>query len=70
MEFAKVEITPEGVFSPAFGDWYFSVPDGVAESRYVYFDANDVVAGYAQAAGGAGAAGFTVAELGFGTGLN
>ncbi|MXU64154.1 tRNA (5-methylaminomethyl-2-thiouridine)(34)-methyltransferase MnmD [Oceanomicrobium pacificus] len=48
--------------SARFDDPYFSVTDGLAESRYVFLDGNDLPARFTD--------GFTVAELGFGTGLN
>lgn len=50
--------------SGVFGDVYFSVGDGMAESRYVFLDG----AGLPQAWQGRDR--WTVAETGFGTGLN
>ena len=48
--------------STRFADPYFSLQDGLAETRYVFLDGNDLPARFAD--------GFRVAELGFGTGLN
>jgi tRNA U34 5-methylaminomethyl-2-thiouridine-forming methyltransferase MnmC len=45
-----------------FGDPYFSLSDGLAETRYVFLQGNRI-SDRAQA-------GFRIAELGFGTGLN
>ncbi len=45
-----------------FDDPYFSLDDGLAETRHVFLDANDLPARFCD--------GFHVAELGFGTGLN
>lgn len=53
----------EGVpISTRFGDPYYSLKDGLAETRYVFLDGNDLPARFKD--------GFHVAELGFGTGLN
>ncbi|MGR3512834.1 MAG: tRNA (5-methylaminomethyl-2-thiouridine)(34)-methyltransferase MnmD [Paracoccaceae bacterium] len=46
----------------AFDDPYFSLADGLAETRHVFLDGNDLPARFEP--------GFHVAELGFGTGLN
>ncbi len=48
--------------SRRFGDCYFSDLDGLAETRHVFLAGNDLPARFA--------AGFHIAELGFGTGLN
>lgn len=48
--------------SRRFDDPYFSLNDGLAETRHVFLAGNDLPARLA--------AGFQVAELGFGTGLN
>ncbi len=48
--------------STRFDDPYFSLENGVAETGHVFLDGNDLPARFA--------AGFHVAELGFGTGLN
>ena len=48
--------------STRFDDPYFSLANGLAETRHVFLDGNDLPARLAP--------GFHVAELGFGTGLN
>ncbi|MFK7835200.1 MAG: tRNA (5-methylaminomethyl-2-thiouridine)(34)-methyltransferase MnmD [Sulfitobacter sp.] len=48
--------------STRFDDPFFSLEDGVAETRHVFLDGNDLPARFRE--------GFHVAELGFGTGLN
>jgi tRNA U34 5-methylaminomethyl-2-thiouridine-forming methyltransferase MnmC len=48
--------------SDRFDDPYFSLQDGLAETRHVFLGGNDLPARFAP--------GFHVAELGFGTGLN
>ena len=45
-----------------FDDPYFSLADGLAETRHVFLDGNDLPARFRD--------GFHIAELGFGTGLN
>lgn len=52
--------------SGAFGDVYFSADDGLAESRYNYIDNNFLPERFRSLA----APHFTIAETGFGTGLN
>lgn len=48
--------------STRFDDPYFSLADGLAETRHVFLAGNDLPARFAS--------GFAIAELGFGTGLN
>lgn len=61
----RLDWTADGApVSGRFGDVYFSREDGLAESRAVF------LAGCGLPDAWAGAARFTVAELGFGTGLN
>lgn len=48
------------------GDIYYTVDDGLAESRYVFLEGNRLAERLAQTPGGT----FRVGELGFGTGLN
>lgn len=48
--------------SPRFDDPYYSLEDGLAETRHVFLDGNDLPARLRP--------GFSVAELGVGTGLN
>jgi tRNA 5-methylaminomethyl-2-thiouridine biosynthesis bifunctional protein len=52
--------------SSEFGDVYFSADDGFAESRYVYLENNFLPQRFSQLA----KKHFTIAETGFGTGLN
>lgn len=60
---AEVEWRDGGVpVSRRFDDPYFSLDDGVAETRHVFLGGNDLPARFRD--------GFHVAELGFGTGLN
>ncbi|MEL6766896.1 MAG: tRNA (5-methylaminomethyl-2-thiouridine)(34)-methyltransferase MnmD [Pseudomonadota bacterium] len=57
-------------FSRRYNDPFFAPEDGLAETRHVYLDGNDLPARWA--AGGLGAgpgAGFRTGELGFGAGL-
>lgn len=51
--------------SERFADPYYSRSDGLAESRHVFLDGNDLEARFRAATGT-----FHIAELGFGTGLN
>ncbi|MBL3559829.1 tRNA (5-methylaminomethyl-2-thiouridine)(34)-methyltransferase MnmD [Rhodovulum sulfidophilum] len=48
--------------STRFDDPYFSIADGLAETRHVFLDGNGLPGRFAP--------GFHIAELGFGTGLN
>ena len=48
--------------STLFDDPYFSLSDGLAETRHVFLSGNDLPARFRD--------GFRIAELGFGTGLN
>ena len=48
--------------SRRFDDPYYSIEDGLAESRYVFLDGNGLPGRFRD--------GFRIAELGFGTGLN
>ena len=48
--------------SEQFDDPYFSLENGLAETRHVFLDGNDLPARFGP--------GFHIAELGFGTGLN
>ena len=50
--------------SVKFDDVYFSAHDGAAETKHVFFDGNNLPQRWQ------GGEGFTVAETGFGTGLN
>ncbi|MEO0937686.1 MAG: tRNA (5-methylaminomethyl-2-thiouridine)(34)-methyltransferase MnmD [Pseudomonadota bacterium] len=54
---------PNGVpVAMRFDDPYFSLEDGLAETRHVFLDGNDLPLRFRE--------GFHIAELGFGTGLN
>jgi len=55
------EITP---YSATYGDYYFSGNDGSDECRHVFIDGNNLEERLREAKS------FTIAELGFGTGLN
>ena len=60
---ADIEWRETGVpVSVQFDDPYYSLDDGLAETRHVFLDGNGLPARFAD--------GFQVAELGFGTGLN
>ncbi|HEY8963185.1 MAG TPA: bifunctional tRNA (5-methylaminomethyl-2-thiouridine)(34)-methyltransferase MnmD/FAD-dependent 5-carboxymethylaminomethyl-2-thiouridine(34) oxidoreductase MnmC, partial [Alphaproteobacteria bacterium] len=50
--------------SQQFDDIYFSVEDGLAETKHVFLDGNDLPEAWQ------GSDRFCVGELGFGTGLN
>ncbi|WP_424990316.1 tRNA (5-methylaminomethyl-2-thiouridine)(34)-methyltransferase MnmD [Fluviibacterium sp. S390] len=60
---ADLEWKPDGVpVSRHFDDPYFSLDNGLAETRHVFLAGNDLPARFRP--------GFHIAELGFGTGLN
>ncbi len=60
---ARVSWQQGGVpVSDRFDDPYFSLADGLAETRHVFLDGNDLPARFRD--------GFCIGELGFGTGLN
>jgi len=60
---AELEWRDGGVpVSVRFDDPYFSLDNGLAETRHVFLDGNDLPARFRD--------GFSIAELGFGTGLN
>lgn len=64
---AQVSFNPAGVLtSEQFDDIYFSVDDGLAESEYVFQQGNDIEQKWLAHSSDL----FTVAETGFGTGLN
>jgi len=62
--FARVDIEGEQVYSHEFDDIYFSRDDGVAESRYVFLQGNNLPADWQNKSK------FCIAETGFGSGLN
>jgi tRNA 5-methylaminomethyl-2-thiouridine biosynthesis bifunctional protein len=51
-------------FSDRYSDFYFSAEDGLAEARHVFIQGNEVPSAWI------GRSDFTIAETGFGTGLN
>lgn len=61
-------------YSPDYDDVYFSREGGLAETHYVFLQANDLLARWqaldAELVASDRQAVFTIAELGFGTGLN
>lgn len=56
--------------SRQFGDVYFSLVDGLAESRYVFIERNELPTRLAKIIADDDYQTFTIGELGFGTGLN
>ncbi len=61
-------IWPNGLpYSQRFGDIYFSLDDGLAEKNHVFLQANHLAVRFSALANNAS---FTIAETGFGTGLN
>lgn len=57
--------TPDHILrSDIYDDVYFSVEDGLAETRHVFLDSNNLPAAWS------GKQSFTICETGFGTGLN
>jgi len=63
----ELERDGQTVRSKTFGDIYYSPEDGLAESRYVFIDGNDLPHRFAEERRGRP---FVIGELGFGTGLN
>lgn len=57
-------------YSPDYDDVYFSRQGGLAETDHVFLRANDLQARWQAAEQQAAAGVFSIAELGFGTGLN
>lgn len=51
-------------YSPRFGDVYYNPKDGLAETRYVFLDGNNLPVAWQTVEN------FTIGETGFGTGLN
>ncbi|MDO3388188.1 bifunctional tRNA (5-methylaminomethyl-2-thiouridine)(34)-methyltransferase MnmD/FAD-dependent 5-carboxymethylaminomethyl-2-thiouridine(34) oxidoreductase MnmC [Gilvimarinus sp. SDUM040013] len=56
--------------SSHFGDVYFSRHNGLAETRHVFLDSNDLPRRFGQLSTNSLPPTFTIAETGFGTGLN
>lgn len=63
----EVTRTEEALRSTTFGDIYFQEADGLAETRHVFLDGNDLGRCFAALSGPRP---FVIGELGFGTGLN
>lgn len=62
---ARITLDESGTpYAPDFADCYFSRQDGLAESRYVFLHGNNLPQAWQ------GKAQLTIAETGFGTGLN
>lgn len=62
---AKIELDVNGLpFASDYGDRYFSRESGLAESRHVFLEGNDLPKAWQ------GRTQFVIAETGFGTGLN
>ncbi|WP_424409207.1 bifunctional tRNA (5-methylaminomethyl-2-thiouridine)(34)-methyltransferase MnmD/FAD-dependent 5-carboxymethylaminomethyl-2-thiouridine(34) oxidoreductase MnmC [Pasteurella sp. PK-2025] len=67
IQFAKVYFNPENTpVSAQFDDVYFSNQDGLAESQYIFQEGNQLWQRWQQSVD----THFTIAETGFGTGLN
>ena len=64
MKYAEIEWNNGTPRSAEFGDIYFSAADGVAETRYVFLQQNELPQRWKEAGS------FIIAETGFGTGLN
>ncbi|MDE0713915.1 MAG: bifunctional tRNA (5-methylaminomethyl-2-thiouridine)(34)-methyltransferase MnmD/FAD-dependent 5-carboxymethylaminomethyl-2-thiouridine(34) oxidoreductase MnmC, partial [Gammaproteobacteria bacterium] len=60
----KIEFIDNTPYSPQYRDVYFSREDGLAEARHVFLAGNCLPERWA------GCSSFTIAEIGFGTGLN
>lgn len=72
VSFAELDWDKQGQpFAAAFGDVYFAREQGLAETEHVFIESNDLRARWrALPPGAAPASRFTIAETGFGTGLN
>lgn len=64
---ARLDWSQDTPFSPDFGDVYFSTSGGAEESRHVFLENNDLPARFRESSDDSS---FTIAETGFGTGLN
>lgn len=68
---ASIQFIDDGVpHAQEFGDHYFSDIDGLAETRYVFIQQNDLESRWQQAVKKDQTPPFVIAETGFGTGLN
>lgn len=70
MKFAKLDPNSDTPKSLEFGDIYFSPDDGIEESKYNFLIGNNLTKRFAKHISSNSAAPFTIAEVGFGTGLN
>ena len=66
INFAQIKWQDGQPFSAQFNDVYFSSDDGLAETHYVFIDQNQLVERFKTLQSDH----FTIAETGFGTGLN
>lgn len=66
----QLEWRDEVPYSTRFGDHYFSAEDGLAETRHVFLEGNDLANRWLAATKSPAPLRFTIAETGFGTGLN
>jgi len=64
--FTKVDWRNGLPYSPQFEDIYFSIDNGIAETSHVFIEHNQLIQRWEVL----GKANFTIAETGFGTGLN
>lgn len=66
LDYAKLGEHDGQPFASAFADIYYNPADGIAESEHIFLAGNDLFARFAALGSGH----FTIAETGFGTGLN
>lgn len=66
IEFAQIKWQDGQPFSAQFNDVYFSSDNGLGETRYVFIEQNQLAERFKTFRGSQ----FTIAETGFGTGLN
>lgn len=64
--FAKIDWQNDQPYSQSFNDVYFSTDDGLAETHYVFIAQNQLPQRFEHSKSNV----FTIAETGFGTGLN
>jgi tRNA 5-methylaminomethyl-2-thiouridine biosynthesis bifunctional protein len=64
MKYAEIEWNNDTPYSTVFGDVYFSRADGLAETRHVFLQQNELPQRWTDTDS------FIIAETGFGTGLN
>ncbi|MES1936431.1 bifunctional tRNA (5-methylaminomethyl-2-thiouridine)(34)-methyltransferase MnmD/FAD-dependent 5-carboxymethylaminomethyl-2-thiouridine(34) oxidoreductase MnmC [Salinisphaera hydrothermalis] len=67
IEPATIDIAGRTPRAPAYDDVYFSADDGLAESRHVFLDGNDLATRWAR---WSASRAFVIGETGFGTGRN